>query len=110
MVNDARSAGVDPRGIIEHLVPGNAARDNIELSIVIPALNEEITVGEFIEWCKEGLERAGVNGQVLIIDSSTDDTATVLQHVEGLQLLRGLSWGTRFAFRNGHRGHPPHRA
>ncbi|HEX7517102.1 MAG TPA: glycosyltransferase family 2 protein [Chthoniobacterales bacterium] len=87
MVNDAQSAGADPREAIEHLVPGDASLDKVELSIVVPALNEEITVGEFIEWCKEGLERAGVNGQVLIVDSSTDDTARiVLEH--GGEVLR----------------------
>ena len=64
-----------PPGAIEHLLPRNATLDEVELSIVVPALNEEITVGEFIEWCKEGLKRAGVTGQILIVDSSTDDTA-----------------------------------
>ena len=50
-------------------------------------MNEEITVGEFIDWCKEGLERAGVSGQILIVDSSTDDTARiVLEH--GGEVLR----------------------
>jgi glycosyltransferase involved in cell wall biosynthesis len=87
MPNDVQTAGTAPRSVIEHFVPGNAPRDNIELSIVVPALNEEITVGEFIEWCKEGLERAGVNGQVLIIDSSSDETAKiVLEH--GGEVLR----------------------
>ena len=63
-----------PPGAIEHLLPRNATLDEVELSIVIPAMNEEITVGEFIEWCKEGLTRAGVAGQILIVDSSTDNT------------------------------------
>ena len=87
MPNDILSAGTEPVGVIEHLMPGNAALDNVELSIVVPALNEEITVGEFIDWCKEGLERAGVSGQILIVDSSTDDTARiVLEH--GGEVLR----------------------
>jgi hypothetical protein len=51
-------------GVIEHLLPDNANHGAAELSIVIPAMNEEITVGEFIEWCKEGLQRAGVSGQL----------------------------------------------
>src|SRR4026209_966699 len=86
MPNNVHTTG-NPQSVIKHCVPGNAARDGVELSIVVPALNEEITVGEFVEWCKEGLERAGVNGQVLIIDSSTDDTARiVLEH--GGEVLR----------------------
>ena len=46
-----------------------------EVSIVIPALNEEITIGEFVEWCKQGLKSAGVRGEILIVDSSTDSTS-----------------------------------
>ena len=49
-------------GAIEHVLPQDTTLDDVELSIVIPAMNEEITVGEFMEWCKEGLQRAGVSG------------------------------------------------
>lgn len=45
-----------------------------EVSIVIPALNEAVTISEFVAWCRTGLERAGVRGEVLIVDSSSDDT------------------------------------
>lgn len=58
-----------------------------EVSIVVPALNEEITIAEFIEWCKEGLARAGTAGQILIVDSSTDRTAEIaLAH--GAEVLK----------------------
>lgn len=29
------------------------------ISIVVPALNEEITIGEFVDWCWEGLKHSG---------------------------------------------------
>lgn len=48
-----------------------------EVSIVIPALNEEITIGDFVDWCKEGIKKAGVRGEVLIVDSSTDKTPLI---------------------------------
>ena len=67
--------------VIEHLLPDNANNSAVDLSIVIPAMDEEITVGEFIDWCKEGLRRAQVSGQILIVDSSTDNTPNiVLEH------------------------------
>jgi glycosyltransferase involved in cell wall biosynthesis len=50
---------------------------NPEFSIVIPALNEELTIGPFVDWCHEGLRRAGVRGEILIVDSSTDGTAQI---------------------------------
>jgi glycosyltransferase involved in cell wall biosynthesis len=72
---------------IEHLLPAGTDAGAADISIVVPALNEEITVGEFVDWCKEGLERAGVRGQILIIDSSTDNTPQiVLAH--GGEVLR----------------------
>ncbi len=45
---------------------------SVEVSIVVPCLNEELTVGEFVDWCSEGLAAAGVSGEVLIVDSSSD--------------------------------------
>jgi glycosyltransferase involved in cell wall biosynthesis len=50
---------------------------NPELSIVIPALNEVLTIGLFVDWCHEGLRRANVRGEILIIDSSTDGTTEI---------------------------------
>lgn len=72
---------------IEHLVPPGTVLAPVQLSIVVPALNEAITVGEFVDWCHAGLRDAGVTGQILIVDSSTDDTpAIVLAH--GGEVLR----------------------
>lgn len=44
------------------------------VSVVIPAYNEELTVEETVTWCFEGFHRAGVAGEVLIVDSSNDRT------------------------------------
>ena len=50
---------------------------NPEVSIVVPALNEKLTISEFIDWCKEGLKKAKVKGEIIIVDSSTDTTAKI---------------------------------
>jgi hypothetical protein len=72
---------------VEHLLPAYTKPEPVEVTIVVPALNEEITVGEFVDWCKEGLSGAGVSGQILIVDSSTDKTPEiVLAH--GGEVLR----------------------
>src|SRR5436190_22061055 len=65
---------------LDHRVPAGVetAAAPVEVSIVVPSLNEEITAGEFVDWCKEGLERAGVSGQILIVDSSTDKTPEIV--------------------------------
>jgi glycosyltransferase involved in cell wall biosynthesis len=58
-----------------------------ELSIVIPALNEALTIGDFVAWCHEGMARAGVRGEILIVDSSTDATAEIAR-AAGARVLR----------------------
>ena len=45
-----------------------------ELSIVIPALNEELTIADFVAWCHAGMKAAGVVGEILIVDSGSDRT------------------------------------
>jgi glycosyltransferase involved in cell wall biosynthesis len=71
---------------IELLVPENDVSDPV-LSIVIPALNESLTIQDFVAWCHEGLRDAGVRGEILIIDSSTDDTPQ-LALAAGARVLR----------------------
>ena len=51
-----------PDGDTALLVPGDDVEDP-EFSIVVPALNEEITIGRFVDWCREGISRAGVAGE-----------------------------------------------
>ncbi len=48
-----------------------------EISIVVPALNEQITIADFVAWCHEGLRQANIAGEILIVDSSTDRTAEI---------------------------------
>ena len=106
-----RSAANAPPGFgnkdIRLLLPEDDVADP-ELSIVVPALNEELTITDFVAWCRQGLDDAGVSGEILIVDSSTDRTpelaraagARVLQvpkrglgraYMDAIPLIRG-SW------------------
>jgi glycosyltransferase involved in cell wall biosynthesis len=58
-----------------------------ELSIVIPALNEELTIADFVAWCHEGMKKAGVRGEILIVDSGKDRT-TELALAGGARVLK----------------------
>lgn len=48
-----------------------------ELSIVIPAANEQKTIREFIDWCKKGIQEAQVSAEIIIVSSSSDDTGKI---------------------------------
>jgi hypothetical protein len=85
---------LDPE--LELLVPEHDV-DDPELSIVIPALNEELTIGDFIEWCKEGLAKAGVAGEILIVDSSMDRTREIAMS-KGARVLKAPKRGLGRAY------------
>ncbi len=71
----------------ELLVPEEGDCADPELSIVIPACDEALTVGDFVDWCRAGMVEAGVLGEVLIVDSSSDATPQIaLAH--GARVLR----------------------
>jgi glycosyltransferase involved in cell wall biosynthesis len=70
-----------------------------ELSIVIPALNEQLTIADFVEWCHEGVKKAGVVGEILIIDSGQDRT-TELALAGGARVLKTPKRGLGRAYQD----------
>jgi glycosyltransferase involved in cell wall biosynthesis len=72
---------------------------NPEVSIVIPALDEQHTITEFVHWCREGLAEAGVRGEVVIVDSSRDGTEA-LALTAGARLLHTPRRGLGHAYKD----------
>jgi glycosyltransferase involved in cell wall biosynthesis len=72
--------------VVELLTP-DVDEPDPEVTILVPAVNEALTISTFVEWCKLGLENAGVRGEILIVDSSTDETAA-LALAGGARVLR----------------------
>jgi glycosyltransferase involved in cell wall biosynthesis len=70
---------------------------NPELSIVIPAMNERITIGDFVDWCKDGLRKAGIAGEILIVDSSMDETPQIAV-AHGARVLKAPKRGLGRAY------------
>jgi hypothetical protein len=69
---------------VEHQGEGNPPP---LVSICVPCLNEELTIGEFVDWCRQGLAEAGVTGEIVIVDSSTDRSPEIAQQ-HGARVLR----------------------
>lgn len=70
-----------------------------ELSIVIPAMNEEAVMGLFIEWCHEGIRKAGIEAEILIVDSSTDASPLIALE-SGARVLKTPKRGLGQAYRD----------
>lgn len=75
----------EDRDVELHLPANDVAMP--DLSIVIPALNEEITIQDFLAWCRQGIAAAGIVTEILIVDSGTDRT-TELALAGGARVLR----------------------
>jgi glycosyltransferase involved in cell wall biosynthesis len=80
------SSAFDSDPAVRLLLPDDDVAEP-EVSIVIPALNEESVVGDFVEWCRQGLAGAGVTGEVLIVDSGSDGTTEVARK-HGARVLK----------------------
>lgn len=52
---------------------------SIGVSVVVPTKNEELCVAQFIQWCYEGFDKAGVAGEIILMDSSSDRTSVIAQ-------------------------------
>jgi glycosyltransferase involved in cell wall biosynthesis len=50
-----------------------------EVSVVIPALNEEKTIALCIKHVREGCEKAGISYEIVVVDSSTDATSDIAE-------------------------------
>ncbi len=81
---------------VKLLIPENDVADP-ELSIVIPALNEELTIAQFVDWCLEGLRRCNIRGEILIVDGSSDATAEIAL-AKGARILRAPKRGLGRAY------------
>jgi glycosyltransferase involved in cell wall biosynthesis len=66
------------RDDIQLLIPAADVSDP-EVTILVPALNEELTIGQFVDWCRQGIAASGARVEILIVDSSTDRTPEIAQ-------------------------------
>jgi glycosyltransferase involved in cell wall biosynthesis len=71
--------------IIEHtdlqvidLTDKEPETDRVDISVVMPCLNEADSVGLCVAWALEGIRRSGLKGEVIISDNgSTDDSVRI---------------------------------
>lgn len=58
------------------LVPQGDCPDPV-ITILVPTLDEERTIGTFIDWCVEGIAKSGLAVEIVIADSSSDRTPDI---------------------------------
>jgi glycosyltransferase involved in cell wall biosynthesis len=80
--------------------PGNG--NSIEVSVILPALDEERTIGECITKIQKVFHDNAINGEILVVDSSTDRTSEIASSL-GAKVIRSEKKGYGNAYLTGFR-------
>ena len=78
-----------------------AALEPIELTIVLPCLNEAETLATCIQKARLGLERAGVRGEILVADNGSTDGSVAIAEKPGARVVAVKEKGYGSALRGG---------
>jgi len=79
----------------------NPTGDQVELTIVMPCLNEAETIASCVQKAKLGLERAGVRGEILIADNGSTDGSQAIAEKLGARVVPVKEKGYGNALRGG---------
>jgi glycosyltransferase involved in cell wall biosynthesis len=74
----------------------------IEVSVILPALNEELTICTCIEKIKRIFLEKSIHGEIIVMDSSTDATGTIARDL-GATVIRPNKTGYGYAYLEGFR-------
>jgi glycosyltransferase involved in cell wall biosynthesis len=72
--------------------------NTLKVSVVVPTKNEEVTISKFLGWCDQGFKNAGVLGEVILMDFSSDNTPKIAQK-HGAKVIRVESGGLGLAYK-----------
>jgi hypothetical protein len=80
-----RSVTESPLGTATTLAPDAAGE--VEVSVVIPCLNEEDAIVSVIEAARAGLSEAGLTGEIVVADNGSDDASAELARAAGARVV-----------------------
>ncbi len=73
----------------------------VELSVVMPCLNERETVGACVRKALTGLREAGINGEVIVSDNGSTDGSVEIAEMEGARVIHVADKGYGSALKGG---------
>ncbi len=80
-----------------------ASGDQLELTILMPCLNEAETVAACVSKARAFLERTGIEGEVVVADNGSSDGSPELAHASGARIVRVAQRGYGSALMSGMR-------
>jgi Glycosyltransferases involved in cell wall biogenesis len=75
--------------------------DSVELTIVMPCLNEAETLAPCIEKARLGIERSGVRGEIVVADNGSKDDSVLIAEKLGARVVHVRKKGYGNALRGG---------
>lgn len=74
------------RGVVEDQGVGTATIQH-GISVVIPCLNEEVSIREVVAWAQEGIRATGLPGEVVVVDNGSKDRSRELAQAAGARVV-----------------------
>jgi glycosyltransferase involved in cell wall biosynthesis len=93
-------ANIESKGATQ-VIPYDQEADRPELSIVMPCLNESLTLGTCIKKAQETMKRLGVRGEVVIADNGSTDGSQEIAMNLGARVVPIRTRGYGSALRGG---------
>ena len=75
--------------------------ESIELTVLMPCLNEAETLARCIEKAKLGIQCSGVRGEIVVADNGSDDGSVEIVEKSGARVVRIIEKGYGSALRGG---------
>lgn len=75
--------------------------EKIELSVVMPCLNEAETIGSCIEKAKKGIASTGLSGEIVIVDNGSTDRSVEIARSLGTRVVLETEKGYGNAYKRG---------
>ncbi len=82
-------------------MPDTHSQTNPQVSVIMPCLNEELTIGSCIEAARRGIERAGVQGEIIVCDNGSHDRSVAIATEAGARVIHCRTRGYGNALRAG---------
>ena len=73
----------------------------VEVSVVMPSLNEATSIGRCVEKAKKALLRAGLKGEVVVADNGSDDGSVEIAQAHGARVVHEPRRGYGSAYQCG---------
>jgi glycosyltransferase involved in cell wall biosynthesis len=81
--------------------PVTSTDDAPELSVVLPCLNEELTVGTCIRKVQQFLDQNSIAGEIIVADNGSDDRSVQISEAAGARVVHVEERGYGSALRGG---------